>query len=257
MTHDREFHIDQARRTEDEQHAALVQAEHDTRTRRITLPAETRRGLLEGTIAAVIKLPPPKPYHPGSVLQIMADDGPAVFTCTLVMPIWLTLGEAIPFDDPKRAKQLGASNPLDARRRFLYAHTVMRKLTDKQQAQITDSQIHKAWARWNDRPCWLLHLQPQDTDRYFASGVQHQTEQPEDSMAARGYTTNPNLAVDGEPACVDDTWLARYSIGAKDKAAKEIEDAKAALPAPRNAAEARKLRQARKALDDVQKGRAA
>ena len=255
---DRLGHINEQRRQRDEERAHAAKAQADTRPRRITLDKATRRRILEARQTAVIRLPNPKPYRAGSLVQILPDEGgPAEFTCTITGTEWLSLEHAIPFADARRAKELGHRNPLAARRAFLCRHTSLRNLDDKQQAQIPDAQIHHAWARWQDRHCWLLHLKPLAVDRYFARGVQHETDQPETSATARGYTTNPSLAVEGEPAVVDDTWLAWFSMTAGDLAVAEVREAKQALPAPRNAAEARRLRQARHALNEIEKGRAA
>lgn len=70
---------------------------------------------------------------------------------------------------------------------------------------------------WAGRTGWLLRFrfEPDLDERFIAQGVAHETDEPERSNGARGYTTNPALAIPGEPPAVDDATLERYAHDAR------------------------------------------
>ncbi|MEH3052510.1 MAG: hypothetical protein PGN13_16155 [Patulibacter minatonensis] len=91
--------------------------------------------------------------------------------------------------------------------------TWWRRLDDDARDEAAGHEIDEAWARHADKSVWVYTfgvdtLQPL---RYIADGIQRETGAPVTSDAARGYTSNPDRAVEPDAPVADDTDLERWT----------------------------------------------
>lgn len=200
-----------------------------SRTARIQLDKHTRGQILAGKLTRLVRLPTRTRFAAGDICPVMPESGPASFRVMVVTAEWTFLPQAIPTGDVVTARQLGHRTSLDAQRSFLLRnHAPFRRLTDVQRGELTDQQITDAWEAWAERRCWSLIVQPHVSleERFIARSPHATAEKVVDAGGfrihktaadnlARGYTTDPRLAVQDEGACVDDVTLARFAEEAR------------------------------------------
>lgn len=193
---------------------------------RITLDRHTVRQILDGTCTHAIKLTDREP-EPGHGLIFRAGEHRSACRIHIDQVVPTTVGQAIA-DNPQK---LGAPDRTEARRRWLAVHDRrVRRLTGEQQAALTAPQIADLWTSWQHKPCWLLifALDTSEHSRLLArtgkatghklvdrDGFARRVDASDDH--ARGYTTTPQLAINGADEAVDDLWLERFAEHARDQ----------------------------------------
>lgn len=198
---------------------------------RLHLNGRTRAGILEGRVRQVLRAGNGEQIISGQVVPVMPASGPAVFRVRVIDAEWLTLSEALPDGDVKRARDLGWRTSTDARQGWLAVNDRrVRQMTVEQRDTLTDTDWDAVWDRHSDRRVWLLTIavEPQaETPRFLARGTRADGVQLLDNSGfprrvgdggeiARGYTTVANGAVD-DAECVSDTDLARFRLEADQR----------------------------------------
>lgn len=204
---------------------------------RFHLDGRTRAGILEGRVRAVLRAGNGQEITSGMVVPVMPASGPAVFRVRVIDADWITLAEALPDGDVKRARDLGARTSLDAQRAWLTVNDRrLRQLDPDQRDDIDDIEWQTAWVRHQDRHVWLLTVAVEpaaDLPRFLGRGHADRTalldqfgtpkRVADGGDSARGYTTLPGNAVD-EAECVSDIDLARFRVAADAREIVLLED---------------------------------
>lgn len=205
---------------------------------RLHLDGRTRAGILEGRVRKVLRSGNGEQIVSGQVVPVMPASGPAVFRVRVIDAEWLTLLEALPDGDVKRARDLGWRTSTDARQGWLAVNDRrLRQMTAEQLDALTDLDWDAAWDRHSDRQVWLLSVavEPRsETPRFLARGTRADGVQLLDNSGlprrvgdggeiARGYTTVANGAVD-DAECVSDSDLARFRMEADQREIVLLED---------------------------------
>lgn len=195
-------------------------------TVRITLDRHTVRAVIDGVCTRAPKISGSEPAA-GNGIIFRSGERRSVCRIHIDTVEATTLGDAL----ANNPEQLGAPDLTEARRRFMIVHDRrVTRLTGEEQAALTADDLLELWARWAPLPAWLLHfrLDTSDHGRFLArtgkatghklvdrDGFSRRINATDDQ--ARGYTTIPELAIDGAGEAVDDLTLARYTETARDQ----------------------------------------
>lgn len=199
---------------------------------RIVLDGQHVRLVIVGKQSAALRPTKPsddgEPYAVGEVVAVCKLGGKRVCSVRVDSIRRRPLGELGMLD----ARSLGYRTLHAWRAAWMRQHDPMvRGLTgpdldaflDDEQ-QITD----RFTARWHDVPVWhtSFTFQP-DLDQRFLAAAGHATNSDEQGNTARGYTTNPALALPDEGSAVDDATLEVYAQDARARHAKRATDRRA------------------------------
>ena len=193
---------------------------------RITLDRHTVRQILDGTCTRAPKISDTEPQTGAGVIFRAGERRSA---CRIIVDQveHTTLGDVFAGD----SQLLGSPDGTEARRRWMAVHDRrVSRLTGEQQAALTADEILELFGRWTTIPAWLLvfRLDTSDHGRFLARtgkatghklvdrhGFARRVDATDDQ--ARGYTTIPELSIDGAGEAVDDLTLARYTEQARER----------------------------------------